>query len=205
MLSRKAILILLVLILVMLASDIWQVSHGVPWSYALFCPPVLVMSVIINFVRWQRAAVASADALAAWKKWGGAASIFCAVIFTVLQLQPVVPSLGISLPSSELIYRLFIAGCGLVIVVLGNRAPKLSPVKWRRPGVLFPGTAEQLATSRLMGWLMVSLGVTMIVSALFLSRPMWALAVESVGFATFALIFIHLFERIVTKFRRGAK
>lgn len=201
MLSRRTILILLVLILVMLASDIWKVTREERWSITLFLPPVLIISMMRNFVR-SESAVGSAEAFAALKKWFGAFSIVCAVIFTMLQLQPVISSLGIALPTSELSWRLFVAGCGLPLVVMGNRMPKLPPLKSRRPGVPSPGTAEQLATSRLFGWLIVSLGVTMIVSALFLSRHLTNLLVESVGFATLALVVIKL--PIVTKLFRGA-
>src|SRR5690242_14489565 len=109
MLSRKMILSLLSLVLVMLASDIWQVTHGVPWSYSLFLPPFSMMCMVISLVGWERDVLLSVNALAAWKEWGSAIAISSAVILTACQLIPVVPSLGIPLPTSELIWRLFIA------------------------------------------------------------------------------------------------
>jgi hypothetical protein len=42
MLDRKAIPVLLVLLLVMLVSDIWQVTHAGRWSMAPFLSPVTV-------------------------------------------------------------------------------------------------------------------------------------------------------------------
>lgn len=182
MLSRKAMLILLVLVLVMLVGDIWQVTHGIRWSIALFAPPVVVMSIVVAFVEKERAVVASANAIADWKKWGGAFGVSIAMILTVGQLLPVFPSLGITLPSSELIYRLFVASCGLAIVVIGNHAPKLPPLVSRRPGLLSLGTAGQVAMSRFLGWLLVSSGVTITVSAFLPWRTM-GLAMTSVALA----------------------
>jgi hypothetical protein len=123
----------------------------------------------------------------------------------VLQLLPVVPSLGIPLPTSELIWRLFLAACGLPFVVIGNRMPKLPPLQSGRPGMLSLGAAEQRAITRLAGWLLVSLGVTMIASALLLSGRMMVVAIGSVGLATLVLILVNRFEPIVTKFRGAGK
>jgi hypothetical protein len=204
MLNRRAILILSVLILVMLASDIWQVTHGEPWSMALFTPPFIVTCMVVTFVERERDVLASVDALAAWREWASAIGISSAAIFTVLQLLPVVP-LGIPLPTSELIWRVFLAACGLPFVVIGNRAPKLPPLQSRRPGMLSLGAAEQRAITRLAGWLLVSLGVTMIVSALFFSSRMIVVAIGCVGLATLVLILVNRFEPIVTKFRGAAK
>ncbi len=168
MLDRKAMTVLSVLILVMLVSDIWLITHDARRSMALFAPPVTMMIVPGAFVLKERRAVASADAFAAWKNWGSFFLISCAAILTVFQLLPVFRRLGIPLPSPELCFRLLVAGYGVILVVSGNRAPKLPPLEWRRPGVLSLGMAEQVAISRLAGWLLVSFGVTTIASALFL-------------------------------------
>jgi hypothetical protein len=101
MLSRKALLMMLVLILAMLAGDIWQVTHGVGWSMALFGPPVVVMGIIVAFVELGRDVLASSDAGAAWRKWGSVFGISIAVLLTVGQLLPVFLSLGSSLPSAN--------------------------------------------------------------------------------------------------------
>jgi hypothetical protein len=172
MLDRKAILVLSILVLVMLVGDIWQVTHAAHWSMALFVPPVTMMIAAAVFVLKERVVVASADALAAWKQWGGFFLISCAAIVTVIQLLPVFRRSGMPLPSSVLNYRFLVAGFGVVVVVTGNRTPKLPPLQRRRPSVLSLGMAGQIAISRLAGWLGVSLGVTAIVSALFLpARP----------------------------------
>lgn len=205
MLSRKVILLLLVLILVMLASDIWQVTHGVPWSYALFYPPCIVMCMVISFIATDGDVLASVDDVAAWREWSSAIGISAAVIMTVAQLLPVVPSLGIALPTSDLFWRLFVAGCGLPFIVMGNRMPKLPPLESRWPSLWSLGTPEQLAIWRLTGWLLVSLGMTMIFSVLFLSWKMIGLVIGSVGIATVVVILVNRFGPIVTKFRRAAK
>src|SRR5580700_7126646 len=80
MLDRKAMPILSVLILVMLVSDIWLITHDARRSMALFTPPVTMMIVPGVFVLKERRAVASADVLAAWKKWGSFFLISCAAI-----------------------------------------------------------------------------------------------------------------------------
>lgn len=159
MLNRRAIPILLVLILMMLAGDIWQITHGERWSIALFSPPLIVMCMVISFVERDRDVMSSVDVLAAWRQWGNALGIFCAVMLTVSQLLPIFLSFGFPLPSSELtslIGRVLLAGCGVVFIVLGNRMPKLPPLASRPPSLWSLGTAEQLALSRLSGWLLVS-------------------------------------------------
>ena len=190
MLDRKAMPILSVLILVMLVSDIWLITHDARRSMALFIPPVTMMIVPGVFVLKERRAVASADVLAAWKKWGSFFLISCAAIVTVFQLLPVFHRLGIPLPSPELCSRLFVASYGLVVVVSGNRAPKLPPLEWRRPGVLSLGKAGQVAISRLAGWLLVSFGVTIIVIALFLPVRLIAPVMGSLALAMLAAILV---------------
>jgi hypothetical protein len=203
MLSRKAILIMLGLVLVMLAGDIWQVTHGVRWSTALFCPPIVVVCVVVSFVERERVTVASADALAAWKKWGSVFGISIAVMSTVGQLLPVVPSLGIPLPSSELIYRLLLAGCGLAIITVSNRAPKLPPLLPRWPGARALGAVDQLAVSRFLGWQLVTFGMTITLCAFLPWRAM-GLLVASAGLATLAMTFVKRYQVIASKFRGEA-
>jgi hypothetical protein len=199
MLDRKAMLILSVLILVMMVSDIWQVTHAARWSMALFVAPVTMMIAAGVFVLKERCVVASADALAAWKQWGSFFLISCAAIVTVIQLLPLFRRLGIPLPSSVPIYRSLVAGFGVVIVVTGNRAPKLPPLRWRRPGVLALGTAGQLAISRLAGWLGVSLGLTAIVSALFLPARLIAPVIASLDLAMLVAILVKRLQQQETR------
>jgi hypothetical protein len=190
MLDRKAMLILLALILVMLVGDIWQVTHAARWSMALFVAPVTMMIAAGVFLLKERRVVASADALAAWKQWGSFFLISCAAIVTAIQLLPVLRRLGIPLPSSVLIYRFLVAGFGIVVVVTGNRTPKLPLLQRRRPGVLSLGTAGQLALLRLAGWLGVSLGLTAIVGALFLSAPLIAPVMVSLDLAMLVALLV---------------
>lgn len=56
MLDRKAMPILSVLILVMLVSDIWLITHDARRSMALFIPPVTMMIVPGVFVLKERRA-----------------------------------------------------------------------------------------------------------------------------------------------------
>ena len=190
MLDRKAMLILLALILVMLVGDIWQVTHAARWSMAPFVAPVAMTIAAGVFVLKERRVVASADTLAAWKQWGSFFLISCAAIVTAIQLLPVLRRLGIPLPSSVLIYRFLVAGFGIVVVVTGNRTPKLPPLQRRRPGVLSLGTAGQLALLRLAGWLGVSLGLTAIVGALFLSAPLIAPVMVSLDLAMLVALLV---------------
>jgi hypothetical protein len=190
MLDRKAIPVLLVLLLVMLVSDIWQVTHAGRWSMAPFLSPVTVTIAAGVLVLKERRAVASADAFAAWKKWGSFFLISCAAIVTVFQLLPVLHSLGIRLPSSVPNVRLLLVGYGLVLVVSGNRAPKLPPLEWRQPGVLSLGIAGQVAISRLAGWLLFSFGVATIVSALFLPERLIAPVMVSLALTMLVAILV---------------
>jgi hypothetical protein len=167
---------------------IWQVTHAARWSMAPFLSPVTVMILAGVLVLKERRAEASADAFAAWKKWGSFFLISCAAIVTVFQLLPVLHSLGIRLPSSVPIVRLLLAGYGLVLVVSGNRAPKLPPLQWRRPGMLSLGIVGQVAMSRLAGWLLFSFGVTTIVSALFLPVRLIAPVMVSLALAMLVAI-----------------
>jgi hypothetical protein len=190
MLDRKALPVLLVLVLVMLVCDIRQVTHAARWSMALFVPPVTVMIAAGVLVLKERRAVASADTFAAWKKWGSFFLISCATIVTVFQLLPILQSLEIRLPSSVPIVRLLLAGYGLVLVVSGNQAPKLPPLEWRQPSVLSLGTAGQVAISRLAGWLLFAFGVTVIVSALFLPGRLIAPVMGSLALAMLVAILV---------------
>jgi hypothetical protein len=188
MLDRRAMQVLSILILVMLGGDIWQVAHAARGSMAPFAAPITMMVAAAVFVLKERRVVASAAAVAVWKTWGSFFLISCAAILTVFQLLPVFRSLGISMPSSVLLYRLLVAGFGLVIVVTGNRMPKLPPLEWRRPGGLSLGMAGQVAISRLAGWLGVSFGVMAIVSALFLPARLIAPVIVSLDLAMLVAI-----------------
>ena len=149
MLDRKAMLILSALILVMLGGAIWHVTHAARASIAPFLIPLIVAIAAGVFVLKERRVVASAEALAAWKKFGGFFLISVAAILTAFQLLPVLRSLGVPLPSPELLFRLLVAGYGLVVVVTGDQMPKLPPLEWRRPGGLLSlGKAGQIATLR---------------------------------------------------------
>jgi hypothetical protein len=190
MLDRKAMPILSVLILVMLVGDVWLITHDARRSMALFIPSVTMMIVPGVFVLKERRAVASADVLAAWKKWGSFFLISCAAIVTAFQLLPVFHRLGIPLPSPELCFRLFVASYGLIVVVSGNRAPKLPPLEWRWHGMLSLGKEAQVAISRLAGWLLVSFGVTTIVIALFLPVRLIAPVMGSLALATLVALLV---------------
>jgi len=191
MLDRKAMTVLSVLIFVMLVSDIWLITHDARRSMALFAPPVTMMIVPGVFVlKERRAAASSADALVAYKEWGSFFLISCAAILTVFQLLPVFRRLGIPLPSPALCFRLFVAGYGVILVVSGNRAPKLPPLEWRRPGLLSLGKEGQVAISRLAGWLLVSFGVAIIASALFLPVRLIAPVMGSLALAILVAILV---------------
>jgi hypothetical protein len=162
----------------------WQVTHAARWSMAPFIAPVAMMIAAAVFLLKERRVVASADALAAWKQWGQ-------LFFDRLRGDlPLFRRVGIPLPTSVLIYRFLVAGFGLVVVVSGNRTPKLPPLQWRRPGVLSLGMAGQVAMSRLAGWLGVSLGVTAIVGALFLPAPLIAPVMGSLDLAMLVALLV---------------
>jgi uncharacterized membrane protein (DUF2068 family) len=167
MLDRKALLILPTLILVTLAGAIWQVCY-MARGMAPFVIPVSLAFAAAALAYQARRVTASAEALAAWKKWGSFFLIACAAILTAFQLLPIVRHLGSPLPSSGLLFRLLVAGYGLVVVVSGNLAPKLPPLDGRRRFRLSVGKAGDAAISRLGGWLLVSFGLITIVSALLL-------------------------------------
>jgi hypothetical protein len=190
MLDRKAMLILSVLILVMVGGAIWHVTHAAPWLVTPFALPLIVTITAGVFVLKERRATASADALAAWKKWGGFFMISCAAIVTAFQLLPIFRKLGVPLPPPELVFRLLIAGYGLVVVVAGDQAPKLPPLEWRRPGRLSLGKAEQLAMLRLGGRLMVCLGLVTIVSALLLPVRLIAAVMGSLVLAMLVAVLV---------------
>jgi hypothetical protein len=183
MLDRKAMLILSVLILVMVGGAIWHVTHAAPWLVTPFALPLIVTIAAGVFVLKERRATASADALAAWKKWGGFFMISCAAIVTAFQLLPVFRKLGVPLPPPELVFRLLVAGYGLVVVVTGDQAPKLPPLEYRRPGGLSLGKEGQLAIFRLGGWLLVCFGLVTIVSALFLPLRLIPVVMGSLALA----------------------
>jgi hypothetical protein len=115
-----------------------------------------------------RRVTASPEALAAWKKWGSFFLISCAAILTAFQLFPIIRHLGIPLPSSAWLFRLLVAGYGLVLVVAGNLAPKLPPLDQQRLFRFSLGRAAGAAMSRLGGWLLVSFGLITIASSLLL-------------------------------------
>jgi hypothetical protein len=190
MLDRKAMLILSALILVMVGGAIWHVTHAARASVAPFLNPLIVTMAAGVLVLKERRATASADALAAWKKWGGFFMISCAAIVTAFQLLPVFRKLGAPLPPPELVFRLLIAGYGLVLVVTGDQAPKLPPLDWRRPGRLSLGKAEQLAMLRLGGRLMVGFGLVTIVSALLLPMHVIAAVMGSLAVAMLVAILV---------------
>jgi hypothetical protein len=190
MLERKAMLILAALIFAMLGGAIWQVTHAARGSMASFVPPVTMMLAAGVFVLKERRVVASVEALAAWKKWGSFFLVSLAAIMTAFELLPVFRSLGIPLPSSVLLDRLLVASYGLIIVVTADQIPKLPPLEPRWPGVLSPGKPEQVAISRLAGWLGVSVGMTAIVSALFLPVRLIAPVTGSLALAMLVAILV---------------
>jgi uncharacterized membrane protein (DUF2068 family) len=167
MLDRKALLILPALILVTLAGAIWQVTY-MARGMAPFVIPVSLAFAAATLAYQARRVTASPEALAAWKKWGSFFLISCAAILTAFQLLPIIRHSGIPLPSSTLMFRVLVAGYGLVLVVAGNLAPKLPPLDGRRRFRLSLGKAGEAAISRLGGWLLVSFGLITIISALLL-------------------------------------
>jgi hypothetical protein len=189
MLDRKAKLILSALILVMLGSAIWRVAHAARWSMTPFVIPACVLILAGVCVPLERKMAGSADALAAWKKWYSFFLISCTAILTAFQLLPVFHRLGIPLPSSELLFRLLIAGYGLVVVVTGNQKPKLPPLD-SRPGMLSLGKAEQGAMLRLEGWLLVGFGLVTTVGALLLPIYLVAPVMGSLALAMLAAILV---------------
>src|SRR5260370_3247489 len=83
MLDRKAELILSALILVMLGSAIWQVAHAARWSMIPFVIPAETLIIVAGVrVLQERMLRGSADALAAWKKWGGFFLVSCTALLT---------------------------------------------------------------------------------------------------------------------------
>jgi hypothetical protein len=192
MLDRKAMLILPILILVTLGGAIWQVAYLARGSMASFVIPVTIAIAAGALALQERRVTASAEALAAWKKWGSFFLISCAAILTAFQLLPIFRDLGIPLPSSTLLIRLLVAGYGLVVVVAGNLAPKLPPLEKRRPFGLSLGTAGEAAVARLGGWLLVSFGLVTTVSALLLPLRFVAPVMGSMALAMLAVILIRI-------------
>jgi hypothetical protein len=189
MLDRKAKLIISALILVMLGAAIWQVAHAAHWSVTPFAIPACVLILAGGCVLQERKITGSADALAAWKKWGSFFFICCTAIQTAFQLLPVFHGMGIPLPSSELLFRLLIAVYGLLVVVTRNRKPKLPPLD-SRPGMLSLGRAEQGAILRLEGWLLVGFGLATTVSVLLLPISLIAPVIGSLALAMLAAVLV---------------
>jgi len=188
MLDRNATLTILALIPVMFGGAVWHVAHAARWSMSPFFTPAVVLMVVAVRVLQERNRTGPADAFAAWKKWGGFFFISCAVILTAFQLLLVFVSLGpIPLPSFELLCRLLIAGYGFVVVVSGNRKPKLPPLGRRWP-FLSLGRAGEGAILRLEGWLLVSFGLVTIVSALLVPIYLIAAVMVSLALAMLAAI-----------------
>jgi hypothetical protein len=189
MLDRKAKLIISALILVMLGSAIWRIAHAAHWSVVPFVIPACELLVVGFCVLQERKIAGPSDALAAWRKWGSFFMICCATILTVFQLLPVFHRLGIPLPSSALMFRLLIAGYGLVVVVTGNRKPKLPPLDGR-PGMPSLGKAKEGAILRLDGWLLVCFGLITTAGALLLPINLVASVMGSLALAMLAVVLL---------------
>jgi hypothetical protein len=194
MLDRKAMLILPILILVTLGAAVWQIAYLAHGSMASFVIPATIAASAFLLRQQERRVTASAEALAAWKKWGSFFLISCAAILTAFQLLPIFRGLGIPMPSSTLLIRLLVAGYGLVVVVAGNLAPKLPPLEKRRPFGLSLGTAGEAAVARLGGWLLVSFGLVTIASALLLPLRLIAPVMGSMALAMLAVILIRVWQ-----------
>jgi hypothetical protein len=137
----------------------------------------------------ERKMAGSADTLADWKKWHGFFLIACTAILTAFQLLPVFSRLGIPLPSSELMFRLLTAGYGLVVVVAGNRKPKLRALDGR-PGMPSLGSAEQGAILRVEGWLLVCFGLITTAIASLLPIHLIAPTMGSLALAMLAAVLL---------------
>lgn len=192
MLDRKAMLILPILILVTLGGALWQVTYMAHGSVASFVIPVAIAAGAFMLHQQARRVTASAEALVAWKKWASFFLISCAAILTAFQLLPIFRRSGIPLPSSTLLIRLLVAGYGLILVVSENLAPKLPPLRRRRPFGLSLGKAGEAAVSRLGGWLLVSFGLVTIVSALLLPLRLVAPVMGSMALAMLAVILVRI-------------
>jgi hypothetical protein len=190
MLDRKAKLILPILILVMLGGAFWRLANAANGSMTPFVIPASVIFAAGMFVFQERRIAGSPDALAAWKKWGSFFLIGCAAILTAFQLLPVFRSLGIPLPPSAPLFRLLVAGYGLVIVVAGNLGPKLPPLDKRWPNVMSLGKFEQAAMLLVAGWLLVAFGLVTIVSALLLPLRLIAPVMASTALAMLVAILV---------------
>jgi hypothetical protein len=194
MLDRKAMLILPALIFVTLGGAIWQAAYMARGSMAPFAIPLSLTFAAGALAYQARRVTASPEALAAWKKWGSFFLISCAAILTAFQLLPIFRHLGIPLPSSALLFRLLVAGYGLVVVVSGNLAPKLPPLGGRRLFGLSVGKAGQTVMARLGGWLLVAFGLLTIASALLLPLHLISPVMGFLAFVMLAAILLKCFQ-----------
>jgi hypothetical protein len=164
-LDREATKILSAIVFVMLASAIWQVAHAATLSAApLYLPAAVLAAWAICALRERRLS-GSLEAIAAWKRWGALLMIPFAAICAALGLLPVIHSIGIALPPSQVLTRWALACMGLVIVLAGNLKPKLPPLEMKRRTGFFPHSEGEATVLRSEGRFAVFFGLVVIVAA----------------------------------------
>jgi hypothetical protein len=201
MLDRKTKLIILVLLLVMMASDIWLVAHAVRWpafpsllAYLgrwltiLFLLPACMM-ICIGSWQW-RMARAEGD-LTAWTRWVRFLAICYAAtgagyqLWLAMTISKVLP-----VPSSLSLIRVLIAFFGVQMLVLGNCKAKLPPLKAWLPASLLLSAAGEAAILRLEGWLLVAYELIVVATAFLIPMSLIAPLFASMSLALLIVILI---------------
>ena len=171
MLDRKALLILPIFILVTLAGAIWQVTY-MAGGMAPFVIPVSLAFSAATLAYQARRVTASAEALAAWKKWGSFFLISCAAILTAFQLQPIIRHLRIP---CHLPRQCFV--CWSRVTAWSLSCREIWRPNCRRwsggDGLGCRWERQEMPRCRALGrWLLVSFGLITIASALLLPLPL---------------------------------
>ena len=158
MIGRKALWISLLVLLTMIAADVWRLSLLADWHHVpvegpanrhtipavmLFIPPLaLLFTMGLIFTRkWLRSG--PADAVQSWGRWYGQMLLFNTAAGACAQTFELARSLGDLRSVNPLTFvHLYLVATGVFMILIGNMLPKmpwllarfrpLDPWQWKR-------------------------------------------------------------------------
>ncbi|MGN6516463.1 MAG: hypothetical protein ACTHLR_11565 [Rhizomicrobium sp.] len=186
MIDRRALLISVALLALMLGAAAWRVALLPDWTHFpyylpdrtlverntlwLLVAPTCVAIVAGIFARNARRAVASPRAAGPWTRWGNTLLIVYSAICTLLQAFILARSLGLA-PAIDptAVGRIGLVLLAGLLVVSANVMPKLPLVQWRSKRNLDPARLGQLM--RFSARMQVLTGIAVMAVAVFVRLP----------------------------------
>jgi hypothetical protein len=184
MIDRKTLWITLTLATIMLAAAAWRIAllpdwmefpagngrtlHHSRFALFLFMPPLWMLAFLVIVAIKRRMRSGAREDFRPWAKWHGVQFIAFGVLVTAMQFFLIARSLGIADTLNPLaMVRTSVVATGILMIVTGNRLPKL-PWLASRLKILELPPAQGAEFLRFCGWVQVGMGIIFVLGGAFL-------------------------------------